>query len=166
MRIEYLCDHNHWAETLAAWHYREWQALLPEWSEADALAELCTHVHRCHLPTTLLALNDGQLLGSVSLLIEDHPQLGYLSPWLASLYVIPAQRQKGVGSALVKALIAEARMLEIDTLHLYTEDGQSFYERLGWKSLDRARINARVVTIMSYPVLAVPAFRSEPQPRS
>jgi predicted N-acetyltransferase YhbS len=162
MRIEYLCDHSHWTATLAAWHSREWQALLPEWSEAEALAELRTHVRRCHLPTTLLAVNDGQLLGSVSLLVEDHPQLEYLSPWLASLYVIPAARQNGVGSALVKALLADAKTLGIDTLYLYTEGRQSFYERLGWKPLERTRINAHEVTIMSCrPTLTPAASPSE-----
>jgi hypothetical protein len=56
MRIDYLADHLEMAALLAAWHYQEWKALLPNWSHAQALAELQRHTGRRQIPTTLVAI--------------------------------------------------------------------------------------------------------------
>lgn len=148
MRIDYLCDHAHHAATLARWHFRQWQALLPDWSEADALDELKTHTRRRHLPTTLVAVAGERLCGSVSLLVTDHRSLPQYSPWLASLYVDDPLRGKGIGAALVRALVAEAAALGIGTLYLYTDDGQRFYESLGWEVQEYAVLDGHRVVVM------------------
>jgi GNAT superfamily N-acetyltransferase len=63
--------------------------------------------------------------------------------WLEELYVTPAWRQRGVGSALVAAVLERARAagmvavdLEIDVGH---SRAASLYERLGFHRLGRSR---------------------------
>ena len=137
MRIEFLADYPHFAEPLARYHHEEWKALLPLWSYEAALAELQDHTQPRTIPTTMVALEGDQLLGSASLVHEDPteedlPGLASLSPWLASVFVLPGQRGRGVGSALVEAVVAQAQALNVPRLYLFTAGQEAFYARLGW----------------------------------
>jgi predicted N-acetyltransferase YhbS len=148
MPIDYLADHLELAPVLAAWHHQEWGRLMPEWSHEQALAELQSHTGRCQVPTTFVALEDGRLVGSVSLLEDDLDGWEDLTPWLASLYVIPERRGQGLGTRLVKRVIEEAAALCVPTLYLFTAGQQAFYERLGWSLLERARHHDSEVVIL------------------
>lgn len=137
--------------TLAAWHHAEWGALYADWSEADALAELQAHaLGDALLPTTLVALaDDGTLLGSVSLVAEDSPELvAFPGPWLASLFVIPEARGRGLGEALVRALVAKAAEAGVPRLRLFTPRHRAFYERLGWRFEASARVGGEAVAVL------------------
>jgi predicted N-acetyltransferase YhbS len=81
------------------------------------------------LPLCLVALHDGAVLGTVNLVQsddDDHPEW---RPWLAGMVVAQAWRGHGVGSALVGALLAEARRLGVARVYLGT-DGPGFFTRL------------------------------------
>lgn len=82
------------------------------------------------LPLSLVALLDDELAGVVNLVDnddDDHPEW---YPWLAGMVVAGSWRGRGVGSALVHALLADARRLGIDRVYFGT-DGPGFYTRLG-----------------------------------
>lgn len=158
MRIAYLCDHPQYARQLARWHHDEWSPLLPDWSFEEALAELQTHRARRAIPTTLMGLRepaqgstDGepQLIGSVSLLQNDHEQIRRYSPWLASLYVQPRFRGLGYGIELVQRCVDEARLLGLSQLYLYTAAQQAFYLRLGWHEVDRQALEKSEISVMA-----------------
>lgn len=148
MQIDYLADHLHFAPMLARWHYDEWRELLPQWSYAEALADLQSHTRRGCIPTTFVAVEGGQLVGSVSLLTTDIENWQHLSPWLASLFVIPAQRGKGVGSKLVARVIAEAKRLQAAKLYLFTAEQEDFYRKLNWSVHERVDFHGHAVTVM------------------
>jgi predicted N-acetyltransferase YhbS len=146
----YLCDHMRLAPELARLHYAEWGPLLPDWSEAEALAELRTHRSRQAIPTTMVMLGDDQrLIGSVSLLQNDDDRIRDYSPWLASLIVLPQYRGRGFGIALVERCVQEARALGIPRLHLYTAGQQAFYQRLGWRVIDTVPLGIAPVDVMA-----------------
>lgn len=152
MKFVYLAERMHYAPRLAHAHHQEWGPLLPHWQEADALEELESHVDHCAVPTTLL-LVDGvgdaeQLIGSVSLLANDHEHIRAYSPWLASLYVWPPFRGQGHGIALVERCLAEARVLGMPKLYLYTSGQQAFYRKLGWTETTVMQDWAEPVTVM------------------
>jgi GNAT superfamily N-acetyltransferase len=119
------------------------------------LAELESHTHALNLPTTLIAVEAEQLLGSASLILEDLPEsellapYSSLSPWLASVYVIPSKRGQGVGRALVTAIEHHAQKLNIPQLYLFTENQAAFYDRLGWSQLAQVPHQQQTLTIMS-----------------
>lgn len=152
MKFVYLAERMHHAPRLASAHFREWGPLLPEWSEAEALCELESHQHRCAVPTTILGISvDGDqecLIGSVSLLANDHEHIRAYSPWLASLFVWPEFRGQGHGIALVQRCLAEARALGLPKIYLYTAGQQAFYRKLGWRDTATLVFGEGPVTVM------------------
>ncbi len=149
-RIDYLARHPEHVGTLADLHVAEWRSILPDWTYAEAFAELASHAVGPVIPTTFVALaDDGALLGSCSLLENDHEEIREYSPWLASLYVLEEQRGRGVGSALTRRVVAEAAALGVAKLYLYVRDAQRFYESLGWRVCARYAFGELEVDVMS-----------------
>jgi predicted N-acetyltransferase YhbS len=97
----------------------------------------------------LLALEGEVLLGSVSLVRDDLPGREELSPWLASLYVPPERRSRGIGGALVDAAVAEARRLGVERLCLFTPRHEAYYAARGWAVLERTSTEGQPIVIMS-----------------
>jgi predicted N-acetyltransferase YhbS len=148
MPIEYLADHPAAAPILAAWHHREWADLLPDWSLEQALAELRTHTGRRQIPTTFVAIAEKQVIGSASLLVADLDGWEQLTPWLASVYLLPQWRDRGIGRRLVTRVMEEAAALGIPIIYLWTATHQEYYSRLGWKFEAWAECHGRTVVIM------------------
>ena len=88
------------------------------------------------IPLSRLALVDGVPAGTVNLIENDDSKRPHLRPWLAALVVVPEFRHRGVGSALVRALKADAARLGLTGLYLGT-DIPEFYERLGAAVVER-----------------------------
>ncbi len=148
MKIEYLADHADRIETLARWHHEEWQHLNPGDTVEQRKARMSEHLGRRRIPTTFVALEGDTLLGSACLLADDMHQYRDLTPWLASVFVAPEQRGRGVGSAVVRRVVEEARALDVKTLYLYTPDRESFYARMGWSIHERTEYMGVGVVIM------------------
>lgn len=152
VHIDYLADHPSTAATLARWHHAEWGRLLVDWSLAQAEAELRAHTARRAIPTTLVALDGGEPVGSVSLLENDDARIRRWSPWLASLYVLPERRGEGLGERLVRRAVEEAAGLGVPELFLYTTDAmgvRGFYEALGWRERDRVVLHAVEAVVLA-----------------
>ena len=149
MNILNLKDEPHHLQQLAEWHHAEWSYLNPDQSLAERIQELSACLNDALIPSVFIAKEGEALVGSAALLESDmdiHPDL---SPWLASVIVSPAHRGKGVGSLLVRHVMAFAKDIGIDALYLFTPDKESFYARLGWRRLSMEEYRASLVTIMS-----------------
>jgi predicted N-acetyltransferase YhbS len=147
-RVEYLADRLEAAPVLAGWHHREWGDLLPGWSPEQALAELRTHTGRRQVPTTFVAVEDDRLLGSASLLVADLDGWEHLTPWVASVYVVPERRGHGIGRQLVFRAVEEAAALGIVAVYLWTAGQQAYYARMGWEFVEWAECHGRAVALM------------------
>jgi predicted N-acetyltransferase YhbS len=93
-------------------------------------ARLATASDPDTIPLSLLALCDDTPIGTVNLVENDNDERPDLSPWLAALLVLPEHRGQGVGSQLVRSVIAEAARLGIRQVFLGTDIPQD-YARLG-----------------------------------
>jgi predicted N-acetyltransferase YhbS len=112
-----LIHHEFWTTVPGASVERMAQRLLQA-DRADAV------------PLCLVAVQGEQLLGVVNLVDnddDDHPEW---RPWLAGMVVAEAWRGQGVGSALVRALCAQAWAQGFERVYFGT-DGPGFYLRLG-----------------------------------
>ncbi|HEX4853512.1 GNAT family N-acetyltransferase [Arenimonas sp.] len=149
MAIRFLADVPGHADTLAAWHHAQWSPLYDDWTLEQTQAELRDHATRRARPTTLVALEGERLLGSVSLVDEDAPELrDQGDAWLASLYVVPEARGTGLGKQLVRALVGFAAGQGVERLWLFTPDHAGFYERLGWRPQGQAMLRGTRVQLM------------------
>lgn len=165
VRIEYLADHPGAIELLAQWHFDEWRQLIPGWSVGEAAAELASHGARRSIPTTFVGLHGAEIVGSASLLLEDMPGTGAWSPWLASVYVAPAWRGRGIGARLVQRAIADAESLGVPALHLFTTEAVEWYLGLGWQIRDRIPHGAVTATIMDLDLRRERStFQQDPSP--
>jgi predicted N-acetyltransferase YhbS len=105
---------------------------------------------RDQIPTTYVAVEQRQPVGSVTLVEHDMAIWLDLSPWLAGLYVQLQSRRRGVGSALVRHALQQVYYLGFPALYLYTHPARPFYEHLGWEVLEERSYHERPVTIMRF----------------
>lgn len=148
MQIRYLNHAPHHAPRLAALHAAEWQHLYAGWDAGHAITEFAVQHSDGRLPTTLIACDDTNLLGSVSLIFDDLPGWEHLNPWLASFYVLPAHRGCGVGPRLLAAADETFRAQRIATAYLFTENRARYFAARGWRPFAPAEILGQHVTIM------------------
>jgi N-acetylglutamate synthase-like GNAT family acetyltransferase len=71
-----------------------------------------------------------------------------LSPWLASVFVAPEYRQKGIGTKLVLHVMGKAKDEGISTLYLFTSNKGKFYKDLGWSTFGEELYRGEEVAIM------------------
>jgi GNAT superfamily N-acetyltransferase len=86
---------------LAGWFHREWSTFDGR-SVKVIEAQLAENLSRDSIPITFLAIEESILVGTVSLDLSDLPSHDHLSPWLASLFVLPAARGQGIGTDLIR----------------------------------------------------------------
>lgn len=149
MRIKNIADHPELIETVARWQFEEWGHNHPGDSVAARMAEIGAQTDPDRIPTTAVALDGDEPLGAASIVADDmapHPEL---TPWLASVYVAPAARGRGVASALVRYIVAKAAALGVPRLYLYTADASRLYEKLGWRAIATEHFEGGPVTIMA-----------------
>jgi GNAT superfamily N-acetyltransferase len=151
MEIEHLSQHRDAIPTLAKWVYEQWgHWMVPDTTLETVIGEFERRAVPGRIPETFVAVGDGEPLGTASLVAHDLTQRADLSPWLAAVYVAPEFRNRGVGSALVRAVMDEALALGVEALYLFTPDKARFYGRLGWQVLEYREHHGRDVTVMVY----------------
>jgi GNAT superfamily N-acetyltransferase len=85
------------------------------------------------LPTTFVAVEGGQMLGTASLVAAGPSGSPHFSPWLDSVLIPAGSRGQGVCEALLRRVEAEARALGYTRLYYQTTGAVEPYERLGWR---------------------------------
>jgi GNAT superfamily N-acetyltransferase len=131
VRIERLAEHPQHVGFVARLVYEEFWAGVPDGlSEAYLARAFGGQGEPGRVLTSLVALEADTPLGGVHLIDNDDSSLPDLHPWLAAMVVVRERRGQGIGSALVRALLDEARTMGFQRLWFGT-DGPGFYERLG-----------------------------------
>ncbi|HQS16212.1 GNAT family N-acetyltransferase [Reyranella sp.] len=148
MRVVPLVERPTLAEQVSVWGFDEWGHLNPGQTLDERRAKVQGKMNVDRVPIAFVALDDdGGIVGTASLIfddLEDDPR----NPWLASVYVPPAHRQRGIASALVSAVEAAARRIGYDRLYLFTTSAAALYERLGWTALERRDYRGEHIQIM------------------
>lgn len=157
MQIAYLADHFHHIPTVAAWQYEEWGHLNPGDSLQGRIERLGQHLGCPGIPTTLIAVENDIVMGSAGLVVNDlrsHPDL---TPFMASVFVAPTYRGRGIATALVTQMKVVAQQLGFPVLYLITADQQRLYARLGWVAQRDLEYRGEVVTLMAVTLAPVTA---------
>jgi len=84
--------------------------------------------------------DEGDIVGSVGLEIWGGKQ-----GVLRSLVVEKSHRNRGLGSILVRHVIQSAKSMGLNEIFLLTEKVASYYERFGFKPLERNKVRGEVL---------------------
>lgn len=136
MTLHYLAERPGHALACARWEHAEWGAAGGK--SLDRAIAAYADARRDGLPLTLIACTGADdLAGMVSLWQSDCPLRPDLTPWVASLFVSPRHRGRGIGTALFAQIRTEAERLGINRLYLMTQHSEAIYAGLGWVTFDR-----------------------------
>ena len=150
MEIRHLPADPNVVGLVAGWLFREWGHLSPGASYQRSVERLIQRTGSAEVPVTLVAFEGDQAIGTASLVADDMETRPQFTPWLASVYVLPESRTQGVGSELCKAIITELNRLNIKRAYLFTPNKEEFYQRLGWRTIEREIYRGEQVTVMTY----------------
>jgi GNAT superfamily N-acetyltransferase len=153
--VEYLADQPESVAILARWLFEEWGHRSPDGTIAGMTENLHQRLNRDGLPLALVAIRDGQPLGTVSLKLKEVKIRPQYEHWLGTLYVHEPYRGEGIGSLLVKAAVEAAARLGVGELYLYTRRPKTkeLYARLGWVVTERLEYRGRPAVIMKRAVV-------------
>ena len=137
-KVVALAEHPHHWQTAAEWSFAAWHHEFP----SDTVQ---TYLDQYRLaasnPERLIEIyaavdSDNKLLGVATLVDDDElPDAPEPGPWLAAVFVTPAARKLGCGSALVDRVVTRARDLGHKKLFLYTEHAAAWYLDKGWTKI-------------------------------
>ena len=145
--IKNLKDAPGYLTQLARWHQSEWSHLNPGETLEQRIEKMQRYLNNHFIPSTFIA-EDDTILGSAAIIQNDMETRTELSPWLASVYVSTENRNRGIGTKLVRHIMSCAKDESYDTLYLFTADRQKFYEGLGWSVFDTEYYHGQQVSLM------------------
>ncbi|RTR05897.1 GNAT family N-acetyltransferase [Halomonas nitroreducens] len=140
--------HSPHVATLAGWAHAEWGHLHPGRDLAAAIGHFRADCGPAGVPSVFAAMHGEQPVGMASLVVDDMSDRRELTPWLASVYVLPDWRGRSIASRLVCRVEEEARAHGVERCYLYTPDQQALYRRLGWQDVEERDYRGETVTIM------------------
>ncbi|SBS29258.1 N-acetylglutamate synthase [Marinomonas spartinae] len=148
MNIIDLADEPQHIPMLAKWHHDEWGYLNPKGSVEQRIEKMERYLSGGLVPSTFIAKEGQTVLGSAAIIENDMDTHTELTPWLASVFVAPDHRGKGIGSMLIHHILERARLEKYETLYLFTPTKEQFYSRLGWSTNRKEEYRGVSVTIM------------------
>ena len=86
----------------------------------------------------LVAVVDGQAVGTVTLKFDDWRPREDLSPWLGRLFALPEHRGRGIAGRLVVALADETPQRGIKTM--YTDCHAATVLLRGWQRIENSAL--------------------------
>lgn len=152
LRIDPLADVPQHTATVMTWIFNQFGAA-PGRTLPDVIAGVHRFSNNDRLPMLFVASRDGEPLGCVVLRDQDLTGWGHITPWLASLFVIPGARGQGIAAALARHLEGVAAGLGYVRLYLHTPDSDAYYRRLGWTDLAQSDQDGQTTHIL-YKTLA------------
>lgn len=134
--------------TIAAWHHAQWGYLNPGTTVETRIQKMQRYLKGHAVPAMYICVDGDQLVGTAALVENDMDSHPELSPWLASVYVNPDYRNRGVGAALVKHVVSKAKAQGFRPLYLFTPDQKNFYQSLGWEFMAQESYRGGEATLM------------------
>ena len=127
-----IADRPDLAEPVARWLWDTWGREKGKPFERT-LSGVASRTARVGLEQCFVALEDGVPAATASLVAEDADSRPDLSPWLASVFVAPGARGRGLARLVVTAVESAARTGGFTTLWLFTARAGGLYAGLGWR---------------------------------
>ena len=148
MKIVQLAERPDLADQVAAWGFAEWGHLNPGETLQRRQVRIKGKMNVDRVPVAFLALDRSDAIVGTASLIFDDLEGDPRNPWLASVFVPPEQRGKGIASALVRTVEDAARRLGYSRLYLFTTSATRLYAGLGWRALEKRVYRGEHIQVM------------------
>ena len=149
IHIRPLAERPDLVPAVARWGFGEWGHLAPGATLEDRIARVRESMRTDGMPMIVVALDDSGTPVGMASLIEDDLRGDPRNPWLASVYVPPDARRRGIASRLVGAIERLAVRLGYRRIYLFTASAPALYARLGWQALEERDYRGEHVTVMA-----------------
>jgi N-acetylglutamate synthase-like GNAT family acetyltransferase len=130
-----LCHHMDYSDTFASWLHEQFAYEFAAQALHDWQREFKDGQNDGNW-RTVIALENGQLLGGAALAKHDSPDYPELGPWLACVLVAPSARQRGLAEQLITEVCSNAKEVGHQILYLHTHDRRDYYAKRGWEYLE------------------------------
>jgi predicted N-acetyltransferase YhbS len=148
VKVVPLVERPDLVEQVSAWGFAEWGHLSPGQTLEGRTARIRGKMNVDRVPIAFVALDgEGRIVGTASLIFDDlegDPR----NPWLASVFVPPEHRKKGIASALVRTVEDAARRIGYSRLYLFTSSAPALYASLGWRPLEQSVYRGEHIQVM------------------
>lgn len=135
LQIRWLVGQMDKCNEMAEWVYNAFShefanQTLDEWQHAFAAGQVDGSW------VTLIATDNGRLLGGATLASSDLSERPELSPWLACVFVTPAARRRGLAAKMIAGICERAKNEGVHSLYLHTHSQADYYSTLGWSVME------------------------------
>ena len=86
-------------------------------------------------------------------LLDKVPRFKSFGHWLALVYTLSSQRNKGYGYKLCQQIQEEAKKEGLKEIYLFTHTAESLYQRLGWQLIERLQLGEKNIAVMKLELL-------------
>ncbi len=135
--IALIAEYPEAVRVIAAGYKAEWDFWYGSGRRGDARSDLLERSQTYTLPLGLVATRASGFVGAIALAanaIASHPEL---SPCLIGLWVAPAHRKCGIGTALLAASFVKAGEMGFAHAYSSTATAPGLFQRAGWREIER-----------------------------
>jgi GNAT superfamily N-acetyltransferase len=148
LQIVPLVERPEFVDQVAAWGFAEWGHLNPGETLEQRRVRIRGKLNVDRVPVAFVALDAADVIAGTASLIFDDLEGDPRNPWLASVYVPPEHRGKGIASALVGVVEDAARRFGYSRLYLFTTSAAALYAGLGWRTLEQRDYRGEHIQVM------------------
>lgn len=150
MEITYLTGAKAHLPEISIWLYNQWGVYYEDSSPLKWYQDLKNRLNKKKIPTCFVALINDKPVGTASLIEDDMKTRPELGPWLADVYVLPEEREKGIATELISRVNQEVKEIGLDKYYLFTRHATGLYLKLGWEIIEKTTYMGKKVDVMVY----------------
>jgi predicted N-acetyltransferase YhbS len=131
--IDLLADHPDAIPLVTDWFYGDGTGFYAGRTFADVEESYRAEANRDRIPLRLVAVENGEIVGTVVLREQAGWSTPDLAPGLGGLFVREESRGRGIGTSLIQACVQTAKSLGFDRLFATTATAHVLFRRAGWR---------------------------------
>jgi len=132
MLIDLLAKRSDYVKDVSKMIYQEFVVNTDSKMTIEEVCIYFSNTNSDRFPITLIAIEESECIGTISIVENDLKEREMYKPWLASLFTKPEHRGKGVGRKLITETLKIVKKLGYKELFLRTENASDYYRDRGW----------------------------------